>query len=132
MNRLVGVLLILGGFRAVAADKKEDAIKDAVEKLQGTYRCVSLETDGMKGDADRIEKLKLVVKDKKWTVYVESIRPSPGKGLQHTGLRNRMREPRVTTDVDWSLSQIVCQVKSLFAVLIPCGVDHWASRDRSA
>jgi len=71
MKRLIGVLLILGGVRAVAADKKEDAIKDAMEKLQGTYICVMTETDGMKGDADRIKKLKLVVKDKKWTVYID-------------------------------------------------------------
>jgi len=71
MKRLLGVFLLLGGLPAVAADKKDDAVKDAMEKLQGTYTCVSLVTDGMKGDADRIKKLKLVVKDKKWTVYID-------------------------------------------------------------
>jgi uncharacterized protein (TIGR03067 family) len=71
MKRLLGVFLLLGGFPAGAADKKDDPVKDAMEKLQGTYRCLSLETDGMKGDADRIKRLKLVVKDKKWTVYID-------------------------------------------------------------
>jgi uncharacterized protein (TIGR03067 family) len=70
MKRLFGLLLLLGAIQVVAADKKEDAVKDATEKLQGTYTCVATETDGMKGDADRVKSLKLVVKDKKWTVYV--------------------------------------------------------------
>src|SRR5262245_6923473 len=35
------------------------------------HACVAAETDGMKGDADRIKRLKIVVKDKKWTVYFE-------------------------------------------------------------
>lgn len=72
MKQLFVVLLLLSPIPAAAADKKDDAIKDAMAKLEGTYTCIMTETDGMKGDADRVKRLKLVVKDKKWTVYFDN------------------------------------------------------------
>jgi uncharacterized protein (TIGR03067 family) len=71
MKRLFGVVLLSGALLTVAADdKKDDAIKDEMAKLEGTYMCVSTEQDGMKADGDVIKKLKLVIKDKKWSVYI--------------------------------------------------------------
>jgi uncharacterized protein (TIGR03067 family) len=55
---------------SVPDDKKDDPNKDEMAKLEGTYTCVSTEQDGMKADAEQIKKLKLVVKDKKWSVYI--------------------------------------------------------------
>jgi uncharacterized protein (TIGR03067 family) len=71
MKRLFGALLLAGASLALGADdKKDDAVKDELAKLEGTWTLVSSEQDGMKADPDVAKKLKLVVKDGKWTVYV--------------------------------------------------------------
>ena len=51
-------------------DKKGDAAKEELAKLEGTYSCVSTEQGSEKGDPETLKKLKLVVKDNKWTVYI--------------------------------------------------------------
>jgi uncharacterized protein (TIGR03067 family) len=65
------VLLVSGVVAAVAAGQKDDAVKEEMARLEGSYSCVSLETGNEKGDPARIKKLKLVVKDKMWTVYID-------------------------------------------------------------
>jgi hypothetical protein len=60
MKQFFSVLLIFCTIPVFAAPKDE-AISAELEKLQGTYSCVSLETDEMKGDAERIKRVKLVV-----------------------------------------------------------------------
>jgi uncharacterized protein (TIGR03067 family) len=67
MKRLIGVLLLAGAALAARADDKMD---DELKKLEGTWTMVSAEYDGMKVDGDQAKKSKLVVKDGKWTVYV--------------------------------------------------------------
>jgi uncharacterized protein (TIGR03067 family) len=54
----------------VAPDKKDDAVQVEMAKLEGTYLCVSTEQGSEKGDPELLKKLKLVVKDKKWTVTI--------------------------------------------------------------
>jgi uncharacterized protein (TIGR03067 family) len=52
-------------------DKKGDAVQDEMARLEGTYSCVSTEQGSEKGDPATLKRLKLVVKDKKWTVYID-------------------------------------------------------------
>jgi uncharacterized protein (TIGR03067 family) len=53
-----------------SSDKKDDAVREELAKLEGTYSCLSTEQGSEKGDPELLKKLKLVVKDKKWTVYI--------------------------------------------------------------
>jgi uncharacterized protein (TIGR03067 family) len=52
------------------AKKDDAAVQEEMSKLEGTYLCVSTEQGSEKGDPETLKKLKLVVKDKKWTVYI--------------------------------------------------------------
>lgn len=52
------------------AEKKDDAIKAELARLEGSYSCVSLQQGTDKGDSEIIKTLKLVVKDNQWTVYI--------------------------------------------------------------
>jgi uncharacterized protein (TIGR03067 family) len=70
MKRLLGALLLAGALPAAAADPKDDAIKEELKKLEGTWTPVSIENDGQKADPEQVKKLKLVIKDGKWTVYI--------------------------------------------------------------
>ena len=53
-----------------APDKKNHVVQEEMAKLEATYSCVSTEQGSEKGDPEQLKKLKLVVKDKKWTVYI--------------------------------------------------------------
>jgi len=70
MKRLFGVLLLIVAVPVVAQDKQEEAVKAEMAKLEGTYTLVSTEQAGMKIEGEQAKKLKLVIKDKKWTVYI--------------------------------------------------------------
>jgi uncharacterized protein (TIGR03067 family) len=56
--------------KTTGGDKKNDVIQEEMAKLEGTYSCVATEQGSEKGDPEQLKKLKLVVKDKKWTVYI--------------------------------------------------------------
>ena len=69
MKRLLGVLLLAGAVLAVAADdKKEDAAKAELKKLEGTWLLVSAEENGQKAPDNGV-KIKAVVKGDKLTIY---------------------------------------------------------------
>jgi uncharacterized protein (TIGR03067 family) len=53
-----------------SSDKKDDAVREEMAKLEGTYSCVSTEQGSEKGAPEQLKKLKLMVKDKRWTVYI--------------------------------------------------------------
>jgi uncharacterized protein (TIGR03067 family) len=71
MQRLFGVLLLCGAVTVVARGQEDDAVKEEMARLEGTYSCVSTEQGSDKGDPEILKTLKLVVKDKKWTVYIK-------------------------------------------------------------
>lgn len=65
MQLLVALLLI-----AVPADEAKDAaVKAELEKLQGTWRLFSAETDGKKAPEENIKQVKVVIQGSKHSVY---------------------------------------------------------------
>ena len=70
MKRLFGVMLLLGAALAIGADdKKDDAAKEELKKLQGTWLLVSGEEDGKKLADDGVKTIKAVVKGDMLTIY---------------------------------------------------------------
>ncbi len=76
MFRLQGALLVVAAsivFASLTAadDKKSDAAKEELKKLEGTWQLVSAEQDGEKMPQEQVKKMKLVVKGDKVTVYAD-------------------------------------------------------------
>lgn len=69
MKRLTGVLLLACAALASGADdKKDDAAKGDLKKLQGTWMLVSMEIDGKTAPAEQTKHVKSVVEGNKVTV----------------------------------------------------------------
>src|SRR5581483_4019740 len=69
MKRFVGVLFLAGAALALGADdKKDDAAKEELKKLEGTWLLVSAEEDGQKMPDNGV-KIKAVVKGDKLTLH---------------------------------------------------------------
>jgi uncharacterized protein (TIGR03067 family) len=63
-------LAVLATCLTVAPDApKEEAVAKELEKLQGTWRLVSAETDGKKAPEEQIKKVKVVINGSKHSVY---------------------------------------------------------------
>jgi hypothetical protein len=63
------VLLLVGmmasGGLALAADKKEDRVKEELKKLQGTWQAVSVEFNGLKALWEKLAGARFEIKDNK-------------------------------------------------------------------
>src|SRR5438270_167955 len=70
MKRLFGVVLVVGAALVVGADdKKDDAVKDELKKLEGNWQLVASEREGEKAPAEAAKMMKAVVKGDKVTIY---------------------------------------------------------------
>jgi uncharacterized protein (TIGR03067 family) len=69
MKRLSLAAALLAALTATAADN--DAAKQELKKLQGTWQLVSAETDGKKAEKEKAEKVRVVIKGSKHTVYFD-------------------------------------------------------------
>lgn len=69
MKRLSLAAALLAALTATAADK--DAAKEELKKLQGTWQLESAETDGKKAAKEKTEKVRVVIKGSKHTVYFD-------------------------------------------------------------
>jgi len=89
------VLLILAATNwSLAADAKDDAIKAELDKLQGTWQLVSVETDGKAPAEDLIKKIRVVITGSKHTVHVGD--QSPAKDIPFT--IDPSKTPKEATD----------------------------------
>jgi uncharacterized protein (TIGR03067 family) len=61
-------VLLVAASLLVAADAKEDAVKEAKAKLKGTWQVVSLEEKGEKAPDDEVKKMRLVFQDNKLVI----------------------------------------------------------------
>jgi uncharacterized protein (TIGR03067 family) len=86
------VLTAIGG--SFATDAKEDAIKAELDKLQGTWQLVSVETEGKAPSADLIKTVRVVISGSKHTVHVGD--QSPAKDIPFT--IDPTATPKETTD----------------------------------
>ncbi|HEX3148414.1 MAG TPA: TIGR03067 domain-containing protein [Gemmataceae bacterium] len=63
-------MLLLAIAAPLFADAKEDAIKAELEKFQGTWQLVSVETEGQAPSEDVIKTIRVVITGNKHTVHV--------------------------------------------------------------
>jgi uncharacterized protein (TIGR03067 family) len=68
---IAGAALLGGGARAIADDKKDDAAKDEMKKLDGNWQLVASEHDGEKAPAEAIKTAKVATKAGKVTMSVD-------------------------------------------------------------
>jgi uncharacterized protein (TIGR03067 family) len=72
MMRLCGVLCAAAACLALAADdKKDDAAKEELKKMEGTWVLVSGEEDGKQKPADEVKKLTSTIKGDTLTILVD-------------------------------------------------------------
>jgi uncharacterized protein (TIGR03067 family) len=64
------ILLLAFTASSFAADAKEDAAKAELEKFQGTWQLVSVETEGKAPSEDVIKTIRVVIAGSKHTVHV--------------------------------------------------------------
>jgi uncharacterized protein (TIGR03067 family) len=64
------MLFLAGASLAFGGDAKEDAIKKEMERLQGTWQLVSVETEGKAPSEDVIKTIRVVIAGNKHTVHV--------------------------------------------------------------
>src|ERR1700677_3786172 len=70
MMRLCGVLFAVTAALALAADdKKDDAAKEELKKMEGTWLLVSGEDNGQKMPEDMLKTIKAVIKGDKLSIY---------------------------------------------------------------
>jgi uncharacterized protein (TIGR03067 family) len=64
------ILLVASFFLLAAADRKEDAVKKELAKLQGTWTMAGLEVDGKPVPEDKLESSTLTIKGDKYCIKV--------------------------------------------------------------
>ena len=70
MKRLFGVMLLAGAALAVGADdKKDDAAKEELKKMEGTWLLVSGESNGEVMPAEMVKTIKAVLKGDKLSIH---------------------------------------------------------------
>jgi uncharacterized protein (TIGR03067 family) len=70
MKRLLGVLLLAGTALAIGADdKKDDAAKEELKKMEGTWLLVSGESNGEMMPAEMVKTIKAVLKGDKLSIH---------------------------------------------------------------
>jgi uncharacterized protein (TIGR03067 family) len=64
------ILIVTTALCALAADPRGDAVKEELERLQGTWQLVSAESDGKATPDDQVKKVRIVIQGAKHSVYV--------------------------------------------------------------
>jgi hypothetical protein len=68
LHKLIGGVILLTATSLVAAEPpKQDSVKKDLNEILGTWQVTAIETDGMAGPAEIVEKLTLNFKDDKLT-----------------------------------------------------------------
>jgi uncharacterized protein (TIGR03067 family) len=70
MSKRLCVLVILGFLIGADDAKKSDQSKKDLDQIQGNWHVVAMETNGMRGGADEVKKLTLIVKKDDYSVKV--------------------------------------------------------------
>ena len=91
--RYAAFLLATAGW-SFATDAKDDAVKAEMDKLQGTWQLVSVETEGKAPPAEVIKTIRVVISGSKHTVHVGD--QTPAKDIPFT--IDPTKTPKETTD----------------------------------
>lgn len=70
MRRLAFMVVAAAGLAMAADAPQQDAVKAELEKMSGTYKLISAETDGVMASADVLKNSKLVIKGDEHDVKV--------------------------------------------------------------
>lgn len=66
---MIRIAIVVVGACLVAGAPRDAAIKKELENFQGTWQLVAAETDGKKAPEERVQKIKVVIKGAKHSVY---------------------------------------------------------------
>ena len=91
--RSVMLALVTAGW-SFAADAREDAVKKELDRLQGTWQLVSVETEGKAPPEDVIKTIRVVISGSKHTVHVGD--QTPAKDIPFA--IDPTKKPKETTD----------------------------------
>jgi uncharacterized protein (TIGR03067 family) len=101
MKRLFGVMLLAGAALAVGADdKKDDAVKEELKKMEGTWLLVSGESNGEMMPAEMVKTIKAVLKGDKLSIHFGDNMVFEGTMTVDPSKKPKTMDTVTTTDKD--------------------------------